>query len=88
MKQGRKLEKSTNKSSNRTYNSNSSSVGSNGSGYAPYVKKQTCYNCSIPRHITRNCTHRPHVPYYTQNQRFTSRDKSYSKPMKVESPRK
>ncbi|MFS7979205.1 putative transcription factor interactor and regulator CCHC(Zn) family [Helianthus anomalus] len=75
----KKFEKSANKSSNRSYNSNSSSVGSNGSGYAPYVKKQTCYNCGIPGHIVRNCTHRPYVPYYKQNQRVASREKSYSK---------
>ncbi|MFS7955456.1 putative transcription factor interactor and regulator CCHC(Zn) family [Helianthus anomalus] len=79
--------KSANKSSNRYYNSNSSSVGSNGLTYAHYVKKQTCYNCRIPGHIARNCTHRPNVPYYTQNQRITSRDRSYSKPMKVEKPK-
>ncbi|MFS7980410.1 putative transcription factor interactor and regulator CCHC(Zn) family [Helianthus anomalus] len=74
MKQGRKFEKSANKSSNRSYNSNSSSVGSNGSRYVPYVTKQTCYNCVIPRHITQNCTHHPYVPYYTQNQWVTLRD--------------
>ncbi|MFS7978238.1 putative transcription factor interactor and regulator CCHC(Zn) family [Helianthus anomalus] len=59
MKQSIKFEQSANKSSNRSYNSNSSLVGSNGSGYAPYVKNQTCYNYSIPVHIARNCTHVP-----------------------------
>ncbi|KAM0046687.1 hypothetical protein Hdeb2414_s0009g00319471 [Helianthus debilis subsp. tardiflorus] len=48
MKQGKKAEKAANKSSNKSYNSYSASVGWNGSGYAPYVKKQTCYNCGIP----------------------------------------
>ncbi|MFS7938159.1 putative transcription factor interactor and regulator CCHC(Zn) family [Helianthus anomalus] len=56
-------------------------------GIAHNVKKQTYYNCDIPSHIARNCTHHPYVPYYTQNQRVTSRDKSYSKPMKVEKPK-
>ncbi|MFS7955873.1 putative transcription factor interactor and regulator CCHC(Zn) family [Helianthus anomalus] len=81
---GQKFEHSANKSFNRSYNINSSSVRSNGSGYAPYAKKQTCYNCGIPSYIEQNCTQRPYVPYYRQNQRVTPRDKSYSKPMKVE----
>ncbi|XP_022019043.1 uncharacterized protein LOC110919074 [Helianthus annuus] len=83
----RHMKQAVNKSSNKSYNSNSSSVGSNGSGYAPYVKKQTCYNCGIPSHIARNCTHHPYVSYYTQHQRVTPRDRSYSKPMKVEKPK-
>ncbi|KAF5817429.1 hypothetical protein HanRHA438_Chr02g0054181 [Helianthus annuus] len=87
MKQGSKVEQFTNKSSNKLYNSYSASVGSNGSGYAPYVKKQTCYNYGIHGHIARNYTHRPYMPYYTQHQRVTPRDRSYSKPMKVDKPK-
>ncbi|MFS8006738.1 putative transcription factor interactor and regulator CCHC(Zn) family [Helianthus anomalus] len=67
MKQGIKFEQSTNKSSNKSYNLNSSSVGCNGSGYAHYVKKKACYNCGIPGHIAQNCTHIPYVTYYTQD---------------------
>ncbi|KAI3518419.1 hypothetical protein L1887_07146 [Cichorium endivia] len=32
-----------------------------------YLKRQTCFNCGIARHIARNCPHRPYVPFYTQS---------------------
>ncbi|KAI3744915.1 hypothetical protein L1987_58013 [Smallanthus sonchifolius] len=54
------------------------------SGYAPYARKRTCYTCGKAGHIARNCRHRPHEPYYLQNQRATPREKCYSKPMKIE----
>ncbi|MFS7988196.1 putative transcription factor interactor and regulator CCHC(Zn) family [Helianthus anomalus] len=52
-----------------------------------HVKRQTCFNCYIAGHIARNCTNRPYVPYYMQNQRVTPKDNNHSKPMKVFSPK-
>ncbi|KAJ0496452.1 putative transcription factor interactor and regulator CCHC(Zn) family [Helianthus annuus] len=52
-----------------------------------YMKRQICFNCGIAGHIARNCTHRPYVPYYMQNQRVASKDNYHSKPMKVSSPK-
>ncbi|MFS7978516.1 putative transcription factor interactor and regulator CCHC(Zn) family [Helianthus anomalus] len=51
------------------------------------MKRQICFNCGIPGHISRNCIHRPYVPYYAQNQRVTPKDYYHSKPMKVSSPK-
>ncbi|MFS7998536.1 putative transcription factor interactor and regulator CCHC(Zn) family [Helianthus anomalus] len=51
-----------------------------------HVKRQTCFNCGIAGHISRNCTHCPYVPYYMQNQRVTPKGNYHSKPMKVSSP--
>ncbi|KAJ0633684.1 putative transcription factor interactor and regulator CCHC(Zn) family [Helianthus annuus] len=52
-----------------------------------YLKRQTCFNCGIAGHIARNCTRRPYVPYYMQNQRVTPKGNYHSKPMKVSSPK-
>ncbi|MFS7913372.1 hypothetical protein Hanom_Chr02g00141071 [Helianthus anomalus] len=49
------------------------------------MKSQTFYNYGIAGHIARKCTRRPYVPYYTQNQRITSKDNYHSKPIKVSS---
>ncbi|KAL7583467.1 hypothetical protein Lser_V15G43948 [Lactuca serriola] len=40
-----------------------------------YMKRQTCFNCRTPGHISRNCPHCLYVPYYKQGWQNVPRGK-------------